>query len=343
MRPTSRHVPSPAIMLAALLGTWLAAASGAVAGTVGFSRVEMPDGAGPPVELGIWYPADGAPRPTRVGLFEQPLLPDAPLKGRELPLVVISHGHGGDFSGHSDTALALAEAGFVVAAPTHPGDNYRDQSRALDVAGRAALLPRVVSYMIGNWVAHGVDPGRVGLFGFSSGGLSVLIAAGGTPELGRIADHCAHHVAFFDCQLIRAHPGGGAAPLAGLPHDTRIRAIAVAAPALGFAFGRDDLRAVKMPVQLWRAEVDQVLPAPFYADAVRAALPQPPEFHLVPHAGHFDFLAPCSVELARVAPGICTSEPGFDRAVFHRSFDASLVTFFTRTLGPVSDNNCNKD
>ena len=41
--------------------------------------------------------------------------------GAGLPLVVMSHGNGGVFDGHLDTASALAEAGFVVAAPTHTG------------------------------------------------------------------------------------------------------------------------------------------------------------------------------------------------------------------------------
>ena len=35
---------------------------------------------------------------------------------RSLPLVVMSHGTGGSFLGHFDTAMALADAGFVVVA-----------------------------------------------------------------------------------------------------------------------------------------------------------------------------------------------------------------------------------
>jgi predicted dienelactone hydrolase len=42
--------------------------------------------------------------------------------------VVISHGNGGDDLTHIDTAMALANAGYVVAALTHTGDNPRDQS-----------------------------------------------------------------------------------------------------------------------------------------------------------------------------------------------------------------------
>jgi predicted dienelactone hydrolase len=115
-------------------------------------------------------------------------------------------------------------------------------------------------------------------------------------------------------------------------HDRRIKAVVSAAPALGFAFGTKGLAAVLQPVQLWRAEDDQVLPQPYYAEAVRLALPQPPETHVVADAGHYDFLKPCPTQLATRMPAICTSKPGFDRAAFHERFDHDIVAFFKRTL-----------
>ncbi len=308
--------------------------SRARAGEVGFSVVQVPDGANPPISVGLWYPAAGVPQPTRIEAFLQTVVPDAALLGHDLPLVVISHGNGGSLAGHSDTALALAQAGFVVAAPTHTGDNYHDQSRALDVAGRVRQLGRVIDYVLLSWRPHAVDAGRVGAFGFSSGGLTVLIAAGGEPDLGRVGPHCLAHPDFFDCRLVAEHPQTNRPDRSagGFPHDPRIRAIAVAAPALGFTFDRARLVHVTQPVQLWRAGDDAVLPLPFYADAVRQALPRAPEFHDVPHAGHFDFLAPCSLGLAQAVPAICTSEAGFDRTAFHEELNASLAAFFARTL-----------
>ena len=47
----------------------------------------------------------------------------------KLPLIVISHGQDGWFGGHHDTAEALADAGFVVAAINHPGDNALSATR----------------------------------------------------------------------------------------------------------------------------------------------------------------------------------------------------------------------
>lgn len=89
--------------------------------------------------------------------------------------------------------------------------------------------------------------------------------------------------------------------------DARIKAAVVAAPAIGFVFAPDGLRNVKVPVQLWHAANDLLLPHPRYAEAVRLALPQAPDYRVVPNAGHYDFLVPCSSALASIAPSICTS------------------------------------
>jgi predicted dienelactone hydrolase len=124
----------------------------------------------------------------------------------------------------------------------------------------------------------------------------------------------------------------GQAPPEGVVHDARIRAIVVAAPALGFTFSKAGLAAVKIPVQLWRAADDRILPQPLYAEAVNLALPTPPEYRVIDHAGHFDFLAPCSAGLQKLAAPICTSAPGFDRAAFHDDFNRQIVRFFVENL-----------
>lgn len=275
-----------------------------------FSRLTVPDGDGPAIEAGVWTPPGG---------------------GRGLPLVVISHGNGGDFRSHEDTAQALAAAGFVVAALTHTGDNWRDQSRATDVAGRPRQLSVLIDYMLTGWDGRAViDPQRVGAFGFSAGGFTVLTAAGGQADLSRIAGHCQANPSFYDCRLIGAHPVAEGSP--AWTHDARIKAAVVAAPALGFAFTREGLAGVKQPVQLWQAGGDQVLPAPWYVEPVRAGLPSPPEFHRVEGAGHFDFLRPCTPQLAAAAPAVCAPTPGFDRTKFHERFNAEVVRFLKTRL-----------
>jgi hypothetical protein len=103
-------------------------------------------------------------------------------------------------------------------------------------------------------------------------------------------------------------------------------------PATG-AITRDNLAAVKVPLQFWRSERG----GPGVGDGsgtarVANSLSGTRDVHVVP-AGHFAFLAPCSPELAAAVPRICTDNPaGFDRTTFHRDFNASLIRFFRERL-----------
>jgi predicted dienelactone hydrolase len=320
----------------ALLCLALALAS-ASSFAVGFVRVSAPDPEGAALDVGVWYPSTATAVAVAMGPVTQTVALGAPIAGDALPLVVISHGTGGSMLSHYDTAIALAQAGFVVASVVHTGDNYRDQSRAVFILDRPGQVSRVIDYLLSGWSGHGhIDPARIGVFGFSAGGFTALVDIGGRPDLAKVAPFCQEHATDYACQLTAAHPEARASAEASSParRDARIKSAVVAAPALGFTFAPDGLQGVTIPISLWRAEDDTVLPHPWYAEAVRQALPQPPEFHLVPKAGHYDFLAPCSAELAALAPAICTSAAGFDRGAFHASFNPAVVEFFSRTLKP---------
>lgn len=316
------------------------AVTAAHAGSVGFREISVPDGTDRPLRVGIWYPTEAPPAPQRFGTFSQVVAPGAPVAGRALPLIVMSHGTGGWYGSHYDTALALAGAGFVVAALSHTGDTYDDHSRAARIWDRPRQVHRLLDFLLGEWPERAqLDAAKVGVFGFSAGGFTALVAAGGTPDFSKIPAHVAAHPDFYDSRLLKASsqgPGASAArPALTFVHDARIQALVVAAPALGYTFAPDGLKAVTVPVQLWQAEEDHILPGSEYAPAVRAALPKAPEFHLVPNADHYDFLAPCTPQLAQIAPEICQSRPGFDRTAFHVRFNAEVVRFFQRALaGP---------
>ena len=51
----------------------------------GYERTRLADGA----EVGIWYPARGAPTRQSAGLYELMVVRDAPPHGTRLPLIVI--------------------------------------------------------------------------------------------------------------------------------------------------------------------------------------------------------------------------------------------------------------
>jgi predicted dienelactone hydrolase len=282
----------------------------------------------------IWYPCAGEPKAVPLGDlavaadFGLNAVKDCPVTGAKLPLVIFSHGRTGWFGANHDTAEALADAGFVVAAINHPGDNGNDPSQHDDLsvfASRPVDMVRLLDFTLHDWKDKAViDPARIGFFGFSKGGYTGLVLIGVTPDFGRLAEVCKDK----DGACKQLHDGE-AAP--NPPHDARVKAAVIVDPAAD-TFTQDNLAAIKMPLQFWRSERG----GPGVGDGSPVArvannLPGKPDIHVVP-AGHFAFLAPCSPELATVVPRICTDPPGFDRAAFHRGFNASIIEFFREHL-----------
>jgi len=302
----------------------------------GIQLLEFPGLAG-----AIWYPCAAEPQSVPLGSlavrFSDTLqgVKDCPVTGAKLPLVVFSHGRGGWFGLHHDTAEALADAGFVVAAINHPGDNGNDssQSETLSVwASRPADMVRLIDFMLKNWKDRAaIDPARIGFFGFSKGGYTGLVLAGASLDFQRTAFYCTDNTRF--CEQIRS----GDVPQ-NLPRDDRIKAAVLADPAPSVAFTKNTLVPIHIPLQVWRSELGATDRGvdPIGVARVSNSLAGQPEIHIVP-AGHFAFLPPCSPELAASLPRFCTDPPGFDRAAFHRDFDASVLRFFREHLGSDSD------
>jgi predicted dienelactone hydrolase len=288
---------------------------------------------GPALSGAIWYPCQAEPKHVDPGDLAVGVdyglvgVKDCQLPGTKLPLLVFSHGYKGWFGGHHDTAAALADAGFVVAAINHPGDNGNDASRSDDLSSfvsRPVDMVRLLDFVLNDWKDKAVvDPARIGLFGFSKGGYTGLALVGAAPDFARYARGCTDASRF--CEQLR----GGDIPTP--PQDARVRAAVIADPIPGF-FTKDNLAAIRIPVQFWRAEVGIGIVDPEGTARVARSLPGTPEIHSVP-ASHFIFLAPCSPELATAIPRICTDKPAdFDRTAFHREFHASMTKFFREKL-----------
>lgn len=305
---------------------------------VGFEIIQISDADGRSFPAGVWYPTQAQPKPTTMlGIVLMDVARNAPISGDALPLVVISHGNGGGPASHADLALALANAGYVVVAPMHSGDNYADQSAVGSITWltqRNEEIHTAIDYMLDNWEYHDhIDPERIGAYGLSAGGFTVLTAVGGQPDLRIIAKHCAESPEVV-CDLLRSVNSpylNANTPTMGdafLP-DLRIKAAVVAAPGLGFTMVPNGLNNVHVPIQLWSAENDINVPYETNTRLVREALGSLVEFHSVPGAGHFSFLTPCSF----LAPSaICSDEGQFDRKVFHTDMNASIIMFFKEIM-----------
>jgi predicted dienelactone hydrolase len=290
---------------------------------VGFQIVSVPNPQGKPLQVDIWYPTDSQPGFRVIQFVPQMLASNGTVIGRDLPLILISHGRGEPIAGRADTALALASAGFVAAAVTHTDDETVDR-RYLAMPRWLTDRPREIhltlEYMLHDWPAHGqLNPARVGMFGYSNGGITTLISLGGVPNASQIATHW-------------AQPGGprSPVPLSAWVHDPAIKAAVLAAPAADYLFAPDGLSQVTAPVQLWNGTIDRIEPYEKNAALLSSLLPRPPELHLIPGAGHFTFMSPCPLVLRWAF--FCTETGGFDRPSFHRDFNRSVIAFYQRNL-----------
>jgi len=305
---------------------------------VGFQLTQTTEADGHPFTVGVWYPTQAQPWPTTLlGVVLMKVARNAPISGRDLPLVVISHGNGGGPASHADLALALANAGYIVAAPMHTGDNYADQSGVGSVSWlsrRTRELHATIDYMLKHWQGHDrINPERIGAFGFSAGGFTVLTAVGAQPDLRLIAKHCAESpekvcelLGYVKSPLLSADTPTMAATF--LP-DVRIKAAVVAAPGLGFTLAPNGLDPIRVPIQLWSADNDSNVPYATNTKLVRDALGARVEFHSVVGAGHFSFLTPCGL---LAPPEICAEQGQFDRKAFHTNMNANVIAFFERNM-----------
>jgi predicted dienelactone hydrolase len=299
----------------------------------GLANVDIPATATEPaLKVSVWTPCAEAGGEVKQGPFTLKGVKNCDVSGKNLPLIVISHGQGGSRFGHHDSAAALADAGFVVASFNHPGDAFDDRSATNHVAvfeARPQHVTRVISHMLAQWTyRRSLNAQSVGVFGFSRGGYTALTLAGAIPSLSASSERfCASWSAVIDPMCWRVKFGNAQlAPKA----DARVKAIVAADPLNLF----DDagLRSIRIPVQLWASELGGAGITLAHTQAIKAGLTQTPEWHIANGAGHFVFLAPCPEALRQEAEEICEDPKGVDRKAFHTLMNQAVVAFFKKHL-----------
>jgi predicted dienelactone hydrolase len=321
-----------AVKSAIMLGLGLLAAHAQAAG---FRMIEIPaDGDEPAITGAIWYPCAEPAGKIDLGPLTIAGVKDCPLTGEHLPLVVISHGSLGAYFDHHDTAAALADAGFVVAAISHRGDNIPTMADAADPSvmfERPRAITRLIDFMLSaSPTASRIDGNRIGFFGFSAGAFTGLELAGADPYWAVLLCR------FSTDMRVCASAMGKDFQVRPHPLEPRIRAAVLADPP-GIWFVPQSISKVRIPVQLWASERGGRGPTstvtPERVADLEKRLPSAHEYHVVPNAWHFSFIL-CGPSISPV-PEYCTDAPGFDRVAFHDRFNAEVVRFFRRQLANI--------
>jgi predicted dienelactone hydrolase len=260
---------------------------------------------------------------------------DCAITGSKHPLVIISHGAGGTFGNYHGLAELLAYNGFIVAAINHPLDSgqskARDPGDISSMVQRPMDISRLIDFMFYHWRdGTKIDVMRLGFFGFSRGAFTGLGLIGANPDWNGLLDNCPDYPGNRFCEQIRS------GPIAHLYHEARIKAAIIADSPGGALFNRAALSNVSVPLQYWASERGGDGVSPDDAGMIVENLPIKADFRVVPNSGHFDFLPPCTEEFAKLTaeeePELCTDKTGFDRAAFHKQFNAEILAFFRKHL-----------
>ena len=323
--------PAFALILAGLL------AFPALADTLpGYDRFDLTSAhRARPIAASVWYPAAGATY--RVPIGDNPIFQPTPVfvgpaiaEGRH-PLILLSHGSGGNSDGLGWLLSALAQKGAIVLAVNHPGSTSGDSSprRSTDLGARATDLRAALDHVLADPAfAPFIDTQNISVVGFSLGGSTALGLAGLRFDRRVQADRCRKGPDAADCGFF-LKGGVDFATAPGFSADARdpriSRAVAID-PGFGGAVVADSINAVTAQVHLINlGEADRLAATDVSASGNNLAARLPgASYSVIAPAMHFTFLGLCKEDAARLLEEegddpVCTDPEGAVRADVHQA------------------------
>jgi predicted dienelactone hydrolase len=306
--------------------------------SAGYQVLRIADGDNRPIQLDIWFPAEGAEAPHNYGISKGQVAVGAKVSGENLPVILLSHGTMGAAFNYSWIAEPLARHGYVVLGVSHFGESpvfgavnpatvsrFGDRTRDFTVA---------LDYLMANAVYAGrIDGARIGLLGHSSGGATVMMLAGGKFSAADMIAYCRSGAVQGDkgCQ----YPPGDAASAAQqapVALARPMRAVVAMDPAVGPGFSRESLGAITAPALVIGSTDNDFLPYASHAGRYVDMLPAAERIALNSGEGHFVYIDLCTVPIQALGVSICSDRPGVDRAAVHSRLSKAILAFFDRRL-----------
>ncbi|SMX38315.1 alpha/beta hydrolase family protein [Maliponia aquimaris] len=254
-----------------------------------------------PLSVHVWYPATQG-TPQLIGqnalFYGHHVRPDAPLPG-QAPVVVLSHGSGGNAVQLGWLAAHLANRGYLVIAANHPGTTSRDSlpARTVMVWERTADLTALLDWIDSGGLPGFAVAGGVTAAGFSLGGHTALAAGGLRVSKAAFIAYCDRNAGKVDCGWMQAS-GVDFTTIDATRYeadlsDPRVTRVIAIDPALPQAATEDSLAAMALPVQVVNLGEPDTIPEAMRADGIAARMPQARHV-AVPGAAHFSALPRCS-------------------------------------------------
>lgn len=321
---------------------------------VGFKTTTLPDEKNNrSLELVVWYPATTTANPELIAdnpVFVGALgVPNASPAVGEHPLVVLSHGYGGNWGKQVWLASALAHKGYIVAAVNHPGTTTQDRSpqAAAQLWQRPADLSRAIDAVLAQPKQFGaVAKNEIAAVGHSLGGWTVLEIAGARFDPDLFSRDCSAHPKLGGCigyhEMNPAGTPDGKARLAADLSDKRVTAIV--SLDLGLSRGMTDasLAALPVPALVIAGGVpsEDMDPELESANLVTRLPKASTQYMEISDATHFSFMSICKPGgfelIEESSPGdgmICRDGEGArPRAVIQQQVVDLITGFLGRTV-----------
>lgn len=348
------------LSLAALIAGSIVPFPASAETSIGWTTISIPSPQrGKPLSVDVWYPSDAKAPQTLVGdnrIFTgAPAKPDAAINPGKYPLILLSHGSGSRAQGMTWIAARLAEKGFIVAGPDHPGTTSGDSTPIATprIWERTQDLSNIITWMTGDakW-APSIQASKIGVLGFSLGGSTALEIIGARADLNAYADYCDRYSMMMDCQWFAGGFGfvdgkRVASPVVKLRefdkrfeqsnHDPRISSAVIVDPGLAQAFKPESLKQIRANTTIINLGSGDTLPAAVDAARILAQIPGA-AYHQIAGSNHFSFLPVCKAgaqdflsEAGDVDP-ICDGKGLRERAEVHMDATKLIVEAFEKAM-----------
>jgi predicted dienelactone hydrolase len=335
-----------------LVSTMLMQHAANAGGNVGIRQLPaLSNERGIDLDVTVWYPAQPGGEMVLSGdtaLFVgTTAMRDAPVSDGKFPLILLSHGAGlaGTPQALSWIATPLARQGFVVAAPTHPGNTGKNKSAAetmklwLRPADLTATLTAIEKDAF--FTGH-LEQGKVGVLGLSMGGNTALAIAGARVDPKSLAAYCDTDLLNASlCEWVRQSGVDLRAmnlqPAGRDNRDERIRFAMAIDPAPSDVFDAKSFAGIGIPVDIVNLGRPGKIPATADASGIAKAISKA-SYATIADASHYSMFGECKTDAAgiiiseEIGDPVCDDGGGRSRGEIHAQLIDMATAAFNRAL-----------
>ena len=301
-----------------------------------------------PLKTEIWYPTRDTTKlniTTEYPFKLPPTSKDAEIVSEQFPLILLSHGTGGNRISLMWLACELASNGYIVAAVDHWGNTLDNKipENFVKVWDRPLDISYVLDKILDNSkLKPNIDTTKIGMIGFSLGGYTTIALAGGNldynllqdfsktkegqkefnlPELGNIS------------KLITTEIINSGNKYYNKLKDKRISVFIAMSPAIGQGFMKESqFENFNSPILIIGVENDKRTPTKTNAKHYHNLIKNSDYFELKGKAGHYIFMNEAKSGLKRGAPLIFKDDKIVNRNKIHKKIAKIVIDYFEKEL-----------